>query len=328
MNNDGLIIRTEGLQKTFIIKKGKAKGTVEAVKDVNLEVKKGEIFGFLGPNGAGKTTTLNMLTTILAPTKGTATVVGFDLHTKAKEIRKHIGYVSQAGGTDMSMNATENLVLQSRLYGIDKMSAKKRSDDLISRFQMTEFASRPASSYSGGQKRRLDLALGIVHSPDIVFLDEPTTGLDPQSRAYFWEEIRSINKEGLTIFVTTHYLDEADNLCDSLAIVDHGIIVAKGTTEELKRSIGGESIILRFGSEPNALEAKDLLSKEEYVSNIYIEEGKLIIFTKDGEKALVNILRYLDQHNLSVETVALNKPSLDDVFLQKTGRSLREGGEG
>lgn len=211
-----MILKTSKLCKTFSSGRGKKMKSVEAVKGVDLEVKQGEIFGFLGPNGAGKSTTLNMLTTLLAPTKGKAVVAGFDLLTQPEKVREQIGYVSQAGGADGFSSAFENLVLQARLYGISAADAVSKATELIDRFQMKEFAVREANTYSGGQKRRLELALGIVHRPSLVFLDEPTTGLDPQSRAYFWEEILRLKKEGMTVFLTTHYLEEADHLCSTL----------------------------------------------------------------------------------------------------------------
>lgn len=325
MKNTSIILRSENLRKTFITKRGKAKNIVEAVKGISLEVEKGIIFGFLGPNGAGKTTSLKMLTTLLSPTSGNANIAGFDLLREPQEIRKHIGYVSQAGGSDTSMSAIENLILQARLYGVDKNSAEKRAKDLIQQFEMTEFATRIASSYSGGQRRRLDLALGVVHRPEIVFLDEPTTGLDPQSRAHFWDEIRSINKDGTTIFVTTHYLDEADNLCSDLAIVDHGVIVAHDTPSQLKRSMGQESIIIGMENIQTIEKAKKLIQTQKYVKKLYVEDAKLVLFVQEGEKLLAQVLRFFDKNKLPVDTIALAKPSLDDVFLQKTGRSLREG---
>jgi len=325
MNN--VILRTQKLTKTFVSGRGKAQRTVEAVRGVDLEVYEGEIFGFLGPNGAGKTTTLNMVTTLLAPSSGQATVVGNDLLKNPIQVRQHIGYVSQAGGSDTAANAYENLILQARLYGIDLEKATQRAKDLVERFQMSEFADRLASTYSGGQRRRLDLALGIVHHPPLVFLDEPTIGLDPQSRAYFWDEIIRLKKDGMTIFVTTHYLDEADNLCDRLAIIDHGHIVAVGTGQELKKQIGAESIVVGFQNEKVLNMAKQSLENQVFVQKIYTEENKLHLFVVEGEKLLAEVLRVLDKSQVVVQTIELAKPSLDDVFLQKTGRSLREQGE-
>ena len=319
------ILQTEHLSKTFLSGKGKKKKQVEAVKSVDLEVKEGEIFGFLGPNGAGKSTTLNILTTLLPPTSGKATVTGFDLLKHPQKVRKQIGYVSQAGGADTFANASENLMLQARLYGIGKTESQKIAAELIERFQMSEFATREAKTYSGGQKRRLELALGIVHRPKLVFLDEPTTGLDPQSRAYFWEEIKRLKQEGMTVFLTTHYLEEADNLCDRVAIIDHGTIVALDTPIQLKRETGGESITLEFKDTPSCELMSEKFKTMPFTRNVYTQENKLYLFVENGESLLAEVLRILDKENIPIQTIGLSRPSLDDVFLQKTGRSLREG---
>jgi ABC-2 type transport system ATP-binding protein len=319
------ILQTSNLSKTFLSGKGKKKKDVEAVKDVDLEVKEGEIFGFLGPNGAGKSTTLNILTTLLAPTSGKAMVAGFDLLRHPQKVREQIGYVSQAGGADTFSNAFENLLLQARLYGIAKSQAAQIAKELIERFQMGEFATRETRSYSGGQKRRLELALGIVHKPKLVFLDEPTTGLDPQSRAYFWEEIKHLKKDGMTIFLTTHYLEEADNLCDRVAIIDHGTIVALDTPMQLKRQIGAESITVDFANGKETDQANTLFDSLPFIQKIYRQENKLFLFVENGESRLAEVLRILDKATISIQTIGLSRPSLDDVFLQKTGRSLREG---
>jgi len=318
------ILQTENLSKTFTSGKGKKKKDVEAVKSVSLEVKHGEIFGFLGPNGAGKTTTLNMLTTLLAPTNGKAMVAGFDLLANPKKVREQIGYVSQAGGADTFANAYDNLVLQARLYGIPKTEATKKAEELVNRFQMSDFAQREASTYSGGQKRRLELALGIVHQPKLLFLDEPTTGLDPQSRAYFWEEIARLKNDDMTIFLTTHYLEEADNLCDRVAIIDHGVIVALDTPLELKRQTGGESIAVDFANEKDTERAKAVMGNMQFIQKIFMQDNKLYLFVQNGESLIAEVLRILDKENISILTIGFSRPSLDDVFLQKTGRSLRE----
>jgi ABC-2 type transport system ATP-binding protein len=319
------ILQTNGLSKVFTSGKGKKVKKVEAVKGVDLEVKQGEIFGFLGPNGAGKSTTLNMLTTLSIPTSGKAMVAGFDLLKHPQRVREQIGYVSQAGGADTFANAYENLLLQARLYGISKPEASKKAKELVERFQMTEFVEREARTYSGGQKRRLELALGIVHQPKLVFLDEPTTGLDPQSRAYFWEEIKHLKEDGMTIFLTTHYLEEADNLCDRVAIIDHGTIVAVGTQLELKRQIGAESIIVEFKGEKDSESAKVLFGSLQFVQKIIPQENKLYLYVQNGEGLIAEVLRMLDKEKIAIQTIGLSRPSLDDVFLQKTGRSLREG---
>jgi ABC-2 type transport system ATP-binding protein len=323
--SETIMLQTNKLTKTFSSGRGKKLKNVEAVKGVDLEVKEGEIFGFLGPNGAGKSTTLNILTTLLAPTNGAATVAGFDLLREPEKVREQIGYVSQAGGADTFSNAFENLLLQARLYGISGIQAKEKAHELIGRFQMEEFAMREAKTYSGGQKRRLELALGIVHHPKLVFLDEPTTGLDPQSRAYFWEEIARLKKEGMTIFLTTHYLEEADNLCDRVAIIDHGTIVALGSPLQLKRQIGGETITVEFNNDKDVEKAKTIFGALSSIQKMYPQENKLHLVVQDGEGLIAEVLRQLDKEKISILTIGLSRPSLDDVFLQKTGRSLREG---
>ena len=258
-----LVIETKGLRKTFVSKdKEREKKEVEAVKGIDLAVRKGEIFGFLGPNGAGKSTTQKMLSTLLCPTGGEAKVLGYDLAEQQEQIRQNVGCVGQAGGADLSSTGVENLVLQAQLYGLDALAAKKYASEFVERFQMSSFIERPAQSYSGGQKRRLDLALGMIHHPKLLLLDEPTTGLDPQSRAYLWGEIRKLKADGVTIFLTTQYMDEADKLCDIIAIIDNGKIVVTGTPEELKSSVGGDTIVFSFQSEETARKAEALLNEK------------------------------------------------------------------
>lgn len=321
------ILTTTNLRRVFTTRNGKNKKEVVAVKGIDLEVYKGSIFGFLGPNGAGKTTTLQMLTTLLKPTSGKAEVVGFDLSKDQKKIRENIGYVSQAGGADRTANAIYNLYLQARLYGLDKENTNTRIKKLVKQVELTEFADRKVSSYSGGQRRRLDLALGMIHEPKLLFLDEPTTGLDPQSRVHFWEEIKEIQEHGTTIFLTTHYLDEADSLCDYIAIIDHGEIVAQGTQNELKKEAGGESIIIDLENDAVITKAEEVLHEREFVKNHVRDMNKLYLYVDDAQKQLAEVMRILDKNKLNIQSVELSKPSLDDVFLQQTGRSLREGGE-
>ncbi len=321
------IIETKGLKKTFSYKTKEGKKEVSAVKGVDLAVKKGEIFGFLGPNGAGKSTTQKMLSTLLCPTGGEAKIAGYDLSKQQEKIRKTIGYVSQAGGTDQQSTGVENLILQARLYGLDAETADKYAKESVKRFRMESYIDRPASSYSGGQKRRLDVALGMIHQPKLLLLDEPTTGLDPQSRAYLWEEIKKLKDGGVTIFLTTHYMDEADKLCDNIAIIDNGAIITKGTPAELKNSIGADKIELGFSSEKNATDAMTLLKEKIKPNSITNAGNTLHLYIKNGERTLPEILRTLDAKNLIVENVTLSKPSLDDVFLKYTGHSLREDSE-
>jgi ABC-2 type transport system ATP-binding protein len=289
---------------------------------VDMTVHNGEIFGFLGPNGAGKTTTLRMLATLLPPSGGTATVAGCDLLRQPGQVRQRIGYVGQAGGSDREIMGRTELVFQGRLYGMSLAAAKKRAADLIDMLELEACADRKVATYSGGQKRRLDIGLGLVHDPQLLFLDEPTTGLDPQSRARVWDEVRRMHERGTTVFLTTHYLDEADALCDRIAIIDHGKIVTLGSPEELKREVAGDLVTLSVvGNQQAALE---LLQGQPFVREATTEEGMVRLYVDRGEVAMPAILRLLDSAGMQLVTIGLQRPSLDDVFLRKTGRSLRE----
>ena len=313
------MIETRGLRKSFTSRQGREKKIVEAVRGVDLDVAEGEIFGFLGPNGAGKTTMLRMLATLIPPDGGSATIAGADLLTDAGEVRRRIGYVAQGGSTWDDSTAREELVLQARFYDIGKADATARAARVLESFQLSEYADRKCKTYSGGQRRRVDIALGIIHEPKVVFLDEPTTGLDPQSRAHMWDEVRRLRAEGMTVFITTHYLDEADALCDRISIMDHGEIVASGTPAELKREISGD--IVRVGLPVGAVGAA-ARALDSYKIETYDEGVRL--FVEDGAVAIPQILRRLDAAGVPLGTVELHRPSLDDVFLTKTGRSLRE----
>jgi ABC-2 type transport system ATP-binding protein len=319
-----LVIRTKELSKTFISKEKGGKKEVEAVKGIDLTVRKGEIYGFLGPNGAGKSTTQKMLSTLLRPTGGEAKVFGYDLEEQQEQIRQNVGCVSQAGGADLGSTGVENLVLQAQLYGLDSFTAKKYAAEFAERFQMSSFIARPAQSYSGGQKRRLDLALGMIHHPKLLLLDEPTTGLDPQSRAYLWGEIKKLKAEGVTIFLTTQYMDEADKLCDRIAIIDNGKIVVTGTPEELKSSVGGDTRVFSFLSEETAIKAHSLLTEKISDTRVQTKNNTVHVNIKDGEKMMPELLRSLEAKHVQAQSVTLSRPSLDDVFLKYTGRSLRE----
>src|ERR1700675_1516802 len=287
-----------------------------------MTVKTGEIFGFLGPNGAGKTTTLRMLATLLPPSGGTATVAGFDLLRQPDKIRERIGYVGQAGGSDREITGRTELIFQGRLYGMTLDAAKKRAAELIEMLELDAAADRKAGTYSGGQKRRLDIGLGLVHDPQLLFLDEPTTGLDPQSRARVWDEVRRMHDRGTTVFLTTHYLDEADALCDRIAIIDYGKIVAEGTPEALKREGAGEvGTLTGAGDGRGAMHA---LKNQPFVREAKLDEGSVLLYVDRGEVAMPAILRLLDGAGLTLVRIDLHRPSLDDVFLRQTGRSLRE----
>ena len=317
------MIETKGLRKSFQVGKGRKATKVEAVRGVDLKVGEAEIFGFLGPNGAGKTTTLRMLTTLLEPDGGEATIAGADLRTKPHDVRRLSGYVAQGGGTVDDATGREELVLQARMYGIDKVEAQKRAAAALEAFQLTEFADRRCRTYSGGQRRRVDIALGVIHRPKVLFLDEPTVGLDPQSRARMWDEVRRLRHEGMTVFITTHYLDEADALCDRIAIIDNGEIVAEGTPDDLKREIAGD--VVRVGLNGSTPTAVELLTDRPFIRKLEIEEDKgLRLYVDDGATAIPQILRVLDGEGITFGGMELTRPSLDDVFLTKTGRSLRE----
>ncbi|MEV4636242.1 ATP-binding cassette domain-containing protein [Actinoplanes sp. NPDC049548] len=315
------MIETRGLRKSFTSRQGKVKKTVDAVRGVDLTVDEGEIFGFLGPNGAGKTTTLRMLATLIEPDGGTAVIAGADLRKNPAEVRRRIGYVAQGGATWDDSTAREELVLQARLYGISKSEALTRAERVLEGFQLAEYADRKCRTYSGGQRRRVDIALGIIHDPKVVFLDEPTTGLDPQSRAHMWDEIRRLRDEGITIFITTHYLDEADALCDRISIMDNGEIVASGTPAALKREISGDVVRVGVGAPAQAAEA---LGSAEFVTKLETYDDSVRLYVEDGATAIPLVLRALDAADVPLGTIELHRPSLDDVFLTKTGRSLRE----
>jgi ABC-2 type transport system ATP-binding protein len=312
------IVETSGLRRVF---KGRG-GGVEAVAGVDLRVETGDIFGFLGPNGAGKTTTLRILATLLPPTAGTARVAGFDVARAPNEVRKRIGYVAQAGGSYREATGREELIIQGRLFGMSKPEAAARAVELMAALELTDAADRTCGTYSGGMRRRLNIGIGMVHKPALLFLDEPTTGLDPQARAHLWDEIRKLRDGGTTVFLTTHYLEEADALCDRLAIIDHGKIVAEGSPSELKREIAGD--VLTVGVNGHGQQVVDLLCKQVFVREASLEDGVVRLYVDKGEEAVPQVLRLLDANHMAPSTMNLHRPSLDDVFLKKTGRSLRE----
>jgi len=322
-NEAETVISTTELRKSFRSKRG----PIEAVRGVSIEVRRGEIFGFLGPNGAGKTTTLRMLTTLLPIDGGKATVAGIDVARHPKQVRSRIGYVSQLGGADDLATGRENLILQGRLYGGDLSSVTTRAQALMEILDIAEFADRRVKTYSGGQRRRLDVALGIVHEPEVLFLDEPSTGLDPQNRANLWDHVRMLRERGTTIFLTTHYLEEADALCDRLMIIDHGEIVIEGTPHDLKRDVAGDAVLLSLHDSDSALvRARSLLEGQPYVREVSIESDQLRLYVEDGGSALPQLMRLLDGERIGLRSISLSEPTLDDVFLRETGRSLRDAG--
>jgi len=314
------IVETSGLRRTF---KGKGKtDSVEAVAGVDLTIAAGDIFGFLGPNGAGKTTTVRILATLLPPPAGTARVAGFDVARQSRQVRERIGYVAQAGGSYRESTGREELVIQGRLFGMSKADAGKRAVEILEALDLAEAADRTCKTYSGGMRRRLNIGIGMVHRPAMLFLDEPTTGLDPQARARLWEEIRKLRETGTSVLLTTHYLEEADALCDRLAIIDHGKIVAEGSPAELKREIAGDVLTIGVNGQCDRVVA--LMREQPFVREAGIEDGLVRLYVDKGEEAVPQVLRLLDSNGVAPSTMNLHRPSLDDVFLKKTGRSLRE----
>ncbi len=316
--SSGPMIETHDLRRTFKSRKSE----VEAVRGVDLSVGSGEIFGFLGPNRAGKTTTLRMLATLLTPTSGQATIAGADLARDPDLVRRRIGYVPQGGSTDPAETGRGELVIQARLYGMDKPTAHARANEVLAALELEAAADRPTATYSGGMRRRLDVGLGIVHRPVVLFLDEPTTGLDPQARARMWDEVRALREGGTTVFLTTHYLEEADALADRLAIIDHGRIVAEGTSDELKRQVAGD--VVTIGVDVDREAALETVRHQPFVREATTEDELIRLYVDDGESSVPQILRILDSAGIRTKTITLARPSLDDVVLRQTGRSLRE----
>ena len=315
------MLRATGLARTFRTRKQ----AVRAVRGVDLSVAPGEIVGFLGPNGAGKTTTLRMLTTLLTPTAGEATVAGHDLRREPGAVRRRIGYVAQTGGVDPTLPAGEELAAQGEFYGMPGRGARARAAELAGRFALTDLLPRPSITFSGGQRRRLDLALGLVHRPALMFLDEPSTGLDPHSRAQLWDVIRQMRDEdGLTVFCSTHYLDEADALCDRVLIIDDGRIVAEGAPAELKRKVSGDVVLV--GLPPGAREtAEPVLARLDGVRSVEADDAgpdgvTLRLAVEDGDRALTGVVLALDGAGARPRSVRVRRPSLDDVFAAVTGR--------
>jgi ABC-2 type transport system ATP-binding protein len=296
-----------------------------AVDGIDLSVQAGEIYGFLGPNGAGKSTTVLVLTTLLPPTSGQASVGGYDIVRQSAQVREAIGAALQEAALDTILTGREHLMLQATLQGIPSRERKARAQELLERVGLTEAADRRVGGYSGGMKRRLDLALALMHRPRILFLDEPTTGLDPQSRAALWEEVsRLAREEGMTVFLTTQYLEEADALADRIGIIDRGKIVAEGTPTQLKAEIGMPSVEVAPVDEHDTDTLAELLTR--FGSPKRGARGSVTVQLPGGETELAEIVRLLDQHDVHVETLQLHQPSLDDVFLAKTGRKLEGAG--
>ncbi len=317
------VIQTKGLTKIF-------SGNVRAVDGIDFEVNAGEIFAFLGPNGAGKTTTIKMLNTLIQPTSGTAMVAGLDVAKNPTEVRKRIGYAAQDVGVDERATGRENLTLYGHFYRLDGKTIRQRVKELFELVDLTGYEDKMVSAYSGGMRKRLDLAMGLIHQPQVIFLDEPTTGLDPQTRAHLWDYINKLAKSmGVAIFLTTHYMEEADRLADRIAIIDLGKIMTMGTSDELKRSIGGDVVTLTPPVEKDeerkefTRRAEAALSGKPFVMEMKPSDGELAVYVKDGGSAIPSIMQILGSQSIEVKTISMARPSLDDVFLKYTGRTIR-----
>ena len=301
-------------------------GEIRAVDDITFTVDKGEIFGFLGPNGAGKTTTIRILVTLLAPTSGSAVVDGIDVTVAPEEVRRRVGYAAQFIGVDDDLTARENLILQGRLHGLSKTNARRRGDDLLEIFQLTEAADRRAGTFSGGMRRRLDLGQALSHDPELLFLDEPTTGLDPQNRRALWSYLRELHDRGVTIFLTTQYLEEADALAGRLAIIDAGAIAIEGTPQALKDDLGGDAITvtLAAGIEESEVErVAALIGRYSDAGTARTYDGAVRVFTREAAARLADVVRTLDSAGIHVARLEVSEPTLDDVFLRHTGGKMR-----
>ncbi|MFH0884728.1 MAG: ATP-binding cassette domain-containing protein [Candidatus Micrarchaeota archaeon] len=308
------IIEIESLTKKF--------GTLAAVDNVSLKIKEGEIFGLLGPNGAGKTTAISMLVTMKKPTSGSARVNGFDIVKEPDGVRRSIGIVFQDPSLDEELTAYENLELHAAMYGID---AKDRRDRIIESIRIVELEDRLhdiVKTFSGGMRRRLEIARGLLHYPKILFLDEPTIGLDPQTRKHVWDYIRKLKAEhGITIVMTTHYMEEADSLCDRVAIIDHGRIIAQDSPEALKDSLGGDMVVVKT---PDAKRLEASVNGLGWIKKAKIDDGAISLSVAQAEKKILKIMDIARERKIVVQSISMHKPTLDDVFLHYTGRNIRE----
>jgi ABC-2 type transport system ATP-binding protein len=319
-----MMIEARGLVRTFKTKRGRATSVVNAVQGVDLDVADGEIVGFLGPNGAGKTTTLRMLATLIKPTSGTATVAGCDLAKDPVGVRRGIGYVPQSGSTLPEAIAGDEVVTHARLYGVPKTTAVERGQKLFEDLDLPGLWKRQCKTLSGGQRRRLDIVMGLIHDPKLIFMDEPTTGLDPQARANLWEHIRGLRERGATIFLTTHYLEEADALCDRILVIDHGKIVAAGTPEDLKQQVSGDAVRLTLADATQVDTVTKVTSSLPGATEAEIDGQTVTFRVPKGGSILPGLLRSIDAQGVELEGVEVHRPTLDDVFLTMTGRSLRD----
>jgi len=314
MNHKTAIIETNKITKKF--------GTFTAVDSISFSIQKGEIFGFLGPNGAGKTTTIKMLTTLLHPTKGSATINSYDIIKKRDNVRQSIGVVFQEPALDLELTGRENLDYHARMYGINRTTRKKRINEVLDLVDLQDKKDEFVKKYSGGMKRRLEIARGLMHSPTVLFLDEPTLGLDAQTRRAIWEYIKKMNKEKhTTIFLTTHYMDEADYLCDRISIIDHGKILVTDTTSKLKTMVGNDLITISTSNDQDfSIHLKDV----SWIKNVDTYDGYLTLGVEKGEEKIPVVIELAQNHNIQVNSISVHKPTLDDVFLYYTGHRIRD----
>ncbi len=313
-------VETRSLSKSF--------GTITAVNDISFAVESGEIFGFLGPNGAGKSTTIMILTTLLKPTSGKALVSGFDVVTQPKQVRQSIGYVQQESTVDEYLTGRENLLLQARLNHIPKDQINKRIDDILELIELSDKQNDPVVTYSGGMRKRLDIAGGLLHRPKVLFLDEPTVGLDIQTRRKIWEYIKKIHKEfEMTIFLTTHYMEEADQLCDRIGIIDNGKIQVIDSPENMKNAMGNEVISLTFEN-GNSDDFLSQLHQIDLIKKINNDNNKLTIFASKGTEVIPKIFQISSELQIKIISISLTQPTLDDVFISYTGREIRDDDTG
>ena len=294
-----------------------------AVDNISFKVKKGELFGLLGPNGAGKTTTINMLSTLLNPTSGYARVAGYDILKERDGVRRSIGIVFQEPALDNKLTGRENLEFHAMMYGMNKEERKRRINEVLKLVELSDKADVLVENYSGGMKRRLEIARGLIHKPKVLFLDEPTLGLDTQTRRHIWNYIKKLNKESnITIILTTHYMEEADYLCDRVAIIDYGKIIAMDTPKNLKDRLSGDVITFEIGERTD--EFMDVIGKLRFVKSVKKHDGKLTVTVERGEKRIPELISMAQKKGVNVKSVSLHKPSLEDVFLYFTGRTIRE----
>ncbi|WP_454729918.1 ATP-binding cassette domain-containing protein [Cellulosimicrobium protaetiae] len=340
------MIRTRALTKDFAVGRD-ASATVHAVRGIDLDVAPGELVAVLGPNGAGKTTTLRMLTTLIRPTSGTATVAGHDVVAEPDAVRHRIGYVGQGNGAGHAQRAVDELASQGRIYGLDRRTARRRADELLDSLELTSYRTRKVSDLSGGQRRRLDVAMGLVHAPSLLFLDEPSTGLDPHNRANLWDHVLRMREDSLaatgepmTIVLTTHYLDEADTMAERVVVVDHGQVIADDTAENLKADLAGDRVVVTLAPARGHEDAARLTEVARRVEGFreatrapdaapavgHDAAPTLEVRAERGDAYLPRLLRAADADGIAVETAQVHRPTLDDVFLALTGRSLREAG--